>query len=155
MDRIAFIADVHLGKLAKLLRMLGFDTLYRNTLEDAEIAYLSRKENRVVLTRDRELISRLPSNLAFEVQSSQPYQQLREVLEYFQLKKEIQPFKRCLLCNRPLKRVEKEKILSRLEPRTQRYYDEFYQCPKCQKIYWKGSHYEHMLSFINEITKQT
>ncbi len=147
----AFILDVHLGKLAVYLRMLGFDTLYRNDYTDAEIARLAAAEDRVVLTRDRRLLMRRIIRRGYWVRALEPDIQLPEVLHRFQLKDSFRPFRRCLRCNHPLQAVSKEAVLPRLEPLTRRYYDEFHICPACNQIYWKGSHYQHMAARIRSL----
>lgn len=149
----AFILDVHLGKLARLLRMLGFDALYRNDYKDSEIAYLAVQQQRILLTRDRELWQKTPKHLACFISGTDPLRQLQEVLTRYNLVNRIEPFHRCLNCNAPLQPVDKQTILHRLEPKTKRYYHEFYQCSQCGKIYWKGSHYDRMKAFIARLTE--
>ncbi len=150
-----FILDVHLGKLARLLRMLGFDALYRNDYTDSEIAYLAVHYQRILLTRDRKLLQKTPRHLAGFISAAEPYRQLEEVINNYNLRDRIQPFHRCLICNAVLQPVDKQAILHRLEPKTIRYYHEFYQCSQCGKIYWKGSHYERMKAFIDRLTEGT
>ncbi len=144
-----FILDVHLGKLARLLRMLGFDALYRNDYKDSEMVYLAMHQRRILVTRDRELCQKTPKHLACFISAAEPYRQLEELLNNYNLLNRIHPFHRCLICNAVLQPVEKQAILHRLEPKTKRYYQEFYQCTHCGKIYWKGSHYERMKAFID------
>ena len=143
-----FILDVHLGKLAKYLRMLGFDTLYRNDNDDPEIIRISLSEHRIILTRDIGLLKVKTVSHAYFVRSQHPKGQLAEVLKYFDLYQAIDPFNRCIKCNGQLEPVEKEKIIHRLEPLTIKYFNEFYRCTDCQSIFWEGSHYEHMQHFI-------
>lgn len=147
-EPIRFILDVHLGKLARWLRLLGFDTLYRNDLDDPEIVEIAAMEGRTILTRDGGIMKRRAATRGYLVQSTVPQEQLREVLDYYQLQEQIQPFHRCLVCNGLLVHVEKSKILELLEPKTIRYYDTFFQCAECGKIYWRGTHYERMQGFL-------
>ncbi|MCF6157406.1 MAG: twitching motility protein PilT [wastewater metagenome] len=142
--KTAFILDVHLGKLAKILRMLGFDAEYRNDYHDHEIIQKSLKENRIILTRDRRLLHAKVVTHGYCIRSENPAEQLREVLNRFDLPLQIQPFKRCTMCNCELEKIEKSKIVHRLEPKTILYYNEFSICPGCDRIYWKGSHYEKL-----------
>jgi len=142
--RPLFVVDVNLGKLARLLRMLGFDAAYRNDFNDREIAELAAGEGRIVLTRDRRLLRFKVIEHGYWLRSDDPAEQIREVAKRYALSSIIKPFKRCLVCNGVIEPVEKEKVIERLEPRTKIYYDEFYSCSGCGKIYWKGSHYEHM-----------
>lgn len=146
-----FILDVHLGKLARLLRMLGFDALYRNDYRDREIARVSAEENRVVLTRDRRLLQFRVITHGYWLRSTDPDEQLQEVIERYELSSEIEPFNRCMECNGKIQPVGKNVISHRLEPLTERYYDEFYRCVSCNKIYWKGSHYDQMRDYMEEL----
>jgi uncharacterized protein with PIN domain len=146
-----FIADAHLGKLAIFLRMLGFDTLYQNDFEDHEMAVLSHQEQRIILTRDRGLLKRNQVTHGVYIHSTQPRQQLAEIIQRLQLSAFIQPFQRCLECNRLLQNVQKEQILESLPARTRERYDEFQKCPGCLRIYWKGTHYHRMQKFIEEV----
>lgn len=147
-----FLLDCHLGRLAAHLRMLGFDCLYQNDYDDAPLAHLAHEEQRILLTRDRRLLMRKIVQQGYCLRSLDPLQQLTEVILRFDLVNQIQPFHRCLRCNHPLETVEKETILNRLEPLTKKYFDEFHLCPVCGRIYWKGSHYERMRKFIEQIT---
>lgn len=145
-----FILDVHLGKLAKRLRLLGFDTLYRNDLQDNEIVDISLKEKRIILTRDIGLLKNKKVTHGYWLRSRQPKRQLREIVSRFDLKNLIRPFTRCLECNGVIHPVEKEAVLRRLPPNTRKYYQNFFQCAECGKIYWEGSHYQKMVSFLKD-----
>lgn len=149
--KIAFILDVHLGKLARMLRMLGFDTEYRNDYHDTEIIRRSLTENRITITRDRRLLHTKTITHGYCIRSNNPKEQLREMLNRFDLYDQVKPFQRCMMCNTILEKVEKSKILYRLEPKTILYYDKFYHCPGCKKIYWKGSHYVKLKEQLEEI----
>jgi uncharacterized protein len=139
-----FIVDVNLGKLAKRLRLLGFDCLYRNDYKDVEVANISASEQRVVLTRDRRLLYAKQISHGYWVRAVDIDIQVAEVLHRFDLYDSIQPFARCLMCNGVLNPVAKADILARLEPKTKLYYDIFYQCSDCQRVYWEGSHIDDM-----------
>ncbi len=143
--------DVHLGRLAAYLRLLGFDTLYRNDYDDPELAQISNAEDRVLLTRDLGLLKRSLVNRGYFVRNTKPAQQLGEIVRQFNLAGANRPFHRCLNCNGILQSVEKEAIADRLWPRTQQFYGEFHLCPSCGNIYWKGSHYERMQKFVDEV----
>jgi len=149
-----FILDNHLGQLATYLRMLGFDTLYRNDYQDDELSLVAVQEGRILLTRDRRLLMRKTIVYGHCLRSHDPRQQLCDVLRRYDLVGKITPFQRCLRCNHPLQPVSKESVLGRLEPLTKLYYDEFHLCPACDQIYWKGSHYEHMQGLIESATHQ-
>ena len=146
-----FILDNHLGRLNAYLRMLGFDCLYNKDWQDDTLAILAWKENRILLTRDRRLLMRKIIQKGLCIRSLNPHEQVREVLERFNLYGKYQPFSRCLRCNHELKPVSKETVIDQLEPLTRRYFDEFHQCSECGQVYWKGSHYDRMLTLINTL----
>jgi uncharacterized protein with PIN domain len=148
-----FVLDVHLGKLARNLRLLGFDTLYRNDYTDPQLAAISTKEKRIILTRDRHLLKRSGVTHAHWVRSDDPVEQAREVLRRFDLSGNVQPFTRCLNCNGLLEPVAKEEVLDRLEPLTRRHYDEFFLCRGCDGIFWRGSHADSLDHLITQITQ--
>jgi uncharacterized protein with PIN domain len=149
-----FILDNHLGQLATYLRMLGFDCLYRNDYQDEELARVSVEDGRVLLTRDRRLLMRKAIRRGYCIHHTDPRLQAAEVLRRYNLTGQVKPFQRCLRCNSPLQVVSKQDIIERLEPLTKKYYEEFHICPSCKQVYWKGSHYEHMLQLIGELEDQ-
>lgn len=146
-----FLLDGHLGRLTAHLRMLGFDCLYQNSFEDAEMAEIVQREERILLTRDRRLLMRKSVAYGYCLRSLESLEQVKEVIQRFELTDKIHPFHRCLRCNHPLESVEKDAILGQLEPLTRQYFDEFHICPACGQIYWQGSHYERMQSLIGKI----
>jgi uncharacterized protein with PIN domain/sulfur carrier protein ThiS len=149
-----FILDTHLGQLATYLRMLGFDTLYRNDYTDQELARVSSAEGRILLTRDRGLLKRAVVTHGYCVREMDPRKRLVEVLRRFDLFGAIRPFRRCIRCNGLLQPVSKQAISHRLPPKTRQYYDEFRVCEDCEQIYWKGSHYQRMQEFIARVLEQ-
>ncbi|CAG0938848.1 hypothetical protein BROC_00406 [Candidatus Brocadiaceae bacterium] len=148
-----FIMDVNLGKLAKRMRALGFDCLYRNDYQDAELVNIAVNEQRIALTRDRRLLFAKQLEHGYWVRHVEINSQVTEVLFRFNLYHLIQPFMRCLVCNGVLNTVAKADVLEHLEPKTRLYYEVFYRCSNCQRIYWQGSHIEnmqkHWASFLN------
>ncbi len=146
-----FVLDVHLGKLAAYLRMLGFDTLYRNDYDDPALAFISAEEHRILLTCDRMLLMRKQVSYGYLIRNRKPQQQLLEILSGYDLYDEIKPFSRCMHCNGNTRAVSKQDIATQLLPKTKKYYDEFYQCDSCNKIYWQGSHYLRMQDMINKV----
>lgn len=146
-----FIADNHLGRLAAYLRMLGFDTLYRNNYQDAELAAVAHQEERILLTRDRRLLMRRDVAFGCCLRSLDSQVQLGEVVARYALDRISRPFQRCLRCNHELEDVEKARVLDRLQPLTRRYFEEFARCPACDQVYWKGSHYDRMLELIQRL----
>jgi hypothetical protein len=149
-----FILDIHLGKLAVYLRILGFDCLYQNDSEDAVLAEQAEKLQRILLSKDRRLLMRKQVQYGYCVRSQDPARQSLEIVQRYRLSDKIKPLQRCLDCNTPLEPVEKDRILERLEPLTRQFYHEFHICPNCHKIYWKGSHYDRMRQFISWIQSQ-
>ncbi|OGU78771.1 MAG: twitching motility protein PilT [Ignavibacteria bacterium RBG_16_35_7] len=143
-----FILDVHLGTLAKYMRMLGFDTLYKNDYIDEEIVKISLKEKRAILTKDRGILKRSEVTHGYWIRSTKTDTQIIEVIKRFDLKEQIKELSRCLLCNSLLKKISKEKIIDRLPRKVKEFQNEFYCCKHCDKIFWKGSHYAKMLAVI-------
>jgi uncharacterized protein with PIN domain/sulfur carrier protein ThiS len=148
-----FVLDGHLGKLADYLRLLGFDTCYCNEADDDELAQISSREGRILLTRDRGLLKRSQVTYGYCVREKSPRRQVVAVVQRFDLTRFANPYTRCVHCNGLLKPVPKDVILERLEPKTKLYYDEFSICEDCGHIYWKGSHFERMEKFILGILK--
>ena len=148
-----FVLDTHLGRLAAYLRLLGFDCLYRNDYDDATLADISVNEKRILLTRDRGLLMRRLVTHAYCVRSSDPRQQIKEIVARFDLAGNVTPFKRCLRCNGLLEPVKKETVIDQLPPGTNQYYQEFYRCQGCHQIYWRGSHYAALQRLVNEVLK--
>ena len=147
-----FVLDIHLGKLASYLRLLGFDALFPEDYDDANLARISAEQDRITLTRDRGLLKRGNVTYGFCPRSTDPSQQLLEVLRRYELFDQLNPFSRCLRCNGSLKPVAKEQIIERLEPKTKLYYHDFQICEDCRQIYWQGSHFEHLESFIERFS---
>ena len=145
-----FICDDNLGKLAKWLRTLGYDTLFFDPIEDGELVAKALKEDRVVLSRDTHLSRfkfKLGENL-LRIESDKPLEQLKQVVEHFKLKPDKELiFSRCSVCNEPLEKVEKEKIKDRLYPFVYETQENFVNCPKCDRIYWSATH-------VGNITKK-
>lgn len=139
-----FVLDVNLGKLAKRLRLLGFDCLYRNDYRDAEVADIAAWERRIVLTRDRRLLHAKRIEHGYWVRAVEAAQQVEEVLQRYRLHGAARPFARCLQCNGELLPVAKQEVLDQLLPKTRLYYDEFRRCRDCRRIYWAGSHVDDM-----------
>ncbi len=146
-----FVLDVHLGRLATYLRMIGFDALYSAGYCDEELAHISVEERRILLTRDRGLLKRGQVTHGYWVRATEPRRQLVEVLRRFDLFRQTAPFRRCLRCNSLLEPVRKEEIVGRLPSKTRQCYDEFALCRTCDRVYWKGSHYERMQRFIEQV----
>ena len=146
-----FIPDVHLGTLARYLRLLGFDTAYDNDADDHEIVARAAAERRIILTRDKGLLKYGAVTHGAWIRATVPRNQLVEVLERFDLARRAAPFTRCLACNGLTCQVEKADIRNRLEPLTAEHYERFKHCGSCGRIYWEGSHYARMRAFVEAL----
>ncbi|UCB52542.1 MAG: Mut7-C RNAse domain-containing protein, partial [Candidatus Zixiibacteriota bacterium] len=148
-----FICDDNLGKLAKWLRTLGYDTLFFDPIEDGELVARALKEDRVVLSRDTQLSRfkfKLGENL-IRIESDKPLKQLKQVLHHFNLKPDKELLlSRCSVCNEPLQKVQKEKIKDRLYPYVYKTQDCFVHCPKCDRIYWSATHVARMTKTLSD-----
>jgi uncharacterized protein with PIN domain len=146
-----FALDVHLGKLAKLLRMFGFDAQYSNAITDEELARLARAEKRIILSRDRGLLKRRTVTHGYLVRSAAPRRQLAEVLRRFDLAGSLRMFSRCMECNLPLSRVDKASITALLPAVVALTYNDFSRCPGCGRVFWRGTHWERMTALAAEV----
>jgi uncharacterized protein len=146
-----FVLDTHLGQLARYLRMLGFDTLYRNDYPDEELAQIASQEPRILLTRDRGLLKRGIVTYGRYVRATGPRLQVAEIVRRYELTGRMTPLRRCLICNGLLRPACKEDVLDRLAPKTRHYFHEFSQCGSCGQVYWKGSHYDRMRRFVEQV----
>ncbi|MCC6071873.1 Mut7-C ubiquitin/RNAse domain-containing protein [Massilia sp. GCM10020059] len=145
---LRFVADAHLGGLARFLRMAGFDTLYDNNYMDGDIEKTSISENRIVLTRDRELLKRRGITHGCYVHAIRSEEQFREIVRRLDLAGSIKPFTLCLKCNAPLRQVDKAEVIDRLPPSVRQHHQEFCMCGICQGIFWKGSHWQRMSAVL-------
>jgi uncharacterized protein with PIN domain/sulfur carrier protein ThiS len=144
-----FLADAHLGGLARFLRMAGFDTLHAPNLDDAQIRRIAELEERVVLTRDRELLKCREIGSGYYVRALKPQAQLREVAARYRLAAQARPFTLCLECNLPLRPVEKACVVARLPEQVLQLHDSFMHCHGCDRVFWPGSHYERMAATLS------
>ena len=136
----SFVADGHLGKLVRDLRLLGIDVAYRNDADDRDLLSIMQREQRALLTRDRPLLMHRVVKNGFFPRSQKPFAQTIETLRRFELASALAPFTRCLRCNGILNRTEKKAVIDQLEPLTRLYYEDFTKCPSCGQTYWRGSH---------------
>lgn len=146
-----FILDVHLGKLAAYLRMLGFDAEYGRSFTDAQLVEISAGEHRILLTRDRGLLKHGALTHGYWVREIDSRRQIAEVVHRFHLWRAIRPFTRCMTCNGVLEPVSKEQARNLVPRRSLEHYDEFHRCVRCGRIYWQGSHYARMRRWIEEL----
>jgi uncharacterized protein with PIN domain len=136
-----FVADGHLGTLARNLRLLGFDVAYDRHAKDRQLLGAMEREDRALLTRDRRLLMHAIVRYGYCPRAQNADDQTIEVVRRFHLFDSISPFSRCLRCNAPLQKVGKADVIEKLEPLTKIYYEEFRRCPGCGQIYWAGSHF--------------
>jgi len=146
-----FIVDVNLGKLAPKLRLLGFDTLFRNDYEDDEIVRIAGTEKRIILTRDKGLLKHTEVTHGYWLRNDNPKMQLREVVNRLQLNNCFQPFTRCSNCNNFLETVNKNVIKTCVHDDTFGRYDLFWKCKGCGNVYWRGSHYDKICEWVDEL----
>ena len=149
-----FVVDVNLGRLARLLRILGFDAWWSSNADDATLADISLDEQRILLTRDRGLLKRRAITHGLFVHSQDPEEQALEVIRRLDLGQRLAPLTRCLHCNGALAAVAKHEVIDQLEPLTRQYYEEFSRCTECGRIYWAGSHHAKLLSLVERLRRQ-
>jgi uncharacterized protein with PIN domain len=150
-DSLRFLADAHLGGLARFLRMLGFDTLHDHAYHDPDIVRFALEERRIVLTRDRELLKCREILRGGYVRALKAEAQLREVAARFDLASKARPFTLCLRCNLPLEPVEKQLVVHRLPETVADLQQNFFHCRGCDRVYWPGSHYERMRAALERM----
>ncbi len=152
---IRFVSDTHLGKLARYLRLFGFDTLYSNIWKDDELAEIAvRGKKRELLTRDHGLLKRSKVTHGYFIRSDKPALQIREVLTKFDLYRSVKPFTRCIPCNGLIHAITKDQVIEELPDSVSKTFDKFSVCEDCKKIYWKGSHYDHMQRIIDDLLEE-
>ncbi len=144
-----FIADCHLGKLAKYLRAMGFDTLYFNTIDDNDLIELANKDGRIILTRDKALHERTEAP-TFYLESIDNLKQLKELQKEFCIKS-YKLTGRCIVCNKELEAVDKSEIEDKIPKKVRLSFSEFEICSTCNRIYWHGDHYKRMMNTIASI----
>jgi len=148
-----FIADSHLGALARLLRMAGFDTLYDNHYHDSDIQAIATDEGRIVLTRDRELLKRRAIGHGCYVHALEPATQLSEVARRFGLARAARPFSLCLHCNAPLRPVDKNAVRGQVPDMGWSRHERFNTCDICRRVYWAGTHWQRMRKLLQEVLR--
>jgi hypothetical protein len=146
-----FSLDVHLGKLARLLRMFGFDAAWSREAEDEELVRTARQQARIILTRDRGLLKRRLVTHGYLVRSTEPRDQVAEVIRRFDLAGAVRLFGRCMRCNEPLVPMDRQEAEPVVPAVVARLYGEFSRCPGCGRVFWKGSHWERMKKLAAEV----
>jgi uncharacterized protein len=149
-----FVVDVNLGRLARLLRVLGFDVWWSSDADDATLAEVGLGEQRILLTRDRGLLKRRAITHGLFVHSQHPEEQTLEVIKRLDLGQRLAPLTRCLHCNGKLVAVPKDEVIDQLEPLTRQHYEEFSRCAECGRIYWAGSHHARLVGLVERLRQQ-
>lgn len=150
---VRFVADAHLGGLAHLLRLAGFDTLYDNHYADEAIEALAAAEGRIVLSRDRELLKRRTITHGCYVRALKPQEQLREIVGRLDLVRSIRPFRLCLTCNAPLRSLDRSEALGRVPDGVFERQTRFVTCDVCKRIFWEGSHWSRMRALVDSLAE--
>jgi uncharacterized protein len=150
-----FVADVHLGKLARHLRMAGFDTQWSNAWDDEEIVRRSLADRRTILTRDKGMLRRGEVERGYFVRATESEAQLAEVIAALQLESLVAPFTRCRECNVVLEETTKEAVLDRLPDKVRGFYQRFKRCPGCDRVYWEGTHFARMQGVLSRLAGAT
>ena len=149
-----FVVDVNLGRLARLLRLLGFDVWWSSDADDKALADISLDQQRILLTRDRGLLKRRAVTHGLFIRSDDPEEQALELIRRLDLRQQLAPLTRCVRCNGKLAAVAKDEVVDHLEPLTRRYYEEFSRCPECGRIYWAGSHHARLVGLVERLREQ-
>jgi uncharacterized protein with PIN domain len=149
-----FMVDCMLGKLAKWLRILGFNAAYLNKAEDGELLLLARREKRVLLTKDQELLQSAAGLPSLFVESDDWQEQVTQVLDAFRLRDRAKPHSRCLVCNVEIKRIPKRMARNLVTPFVFERAVSFAICPSCGRVFWPGTHFEDMDLKIGQIFRK-
>jgi uncharacterized protein len=148
---LKFVLDVHLGRLAGYLRMLGFDAVYANRASDHELVRISSEQNRILLTRDRGVLKHSAVTHGYWLRETDSRRQAAEVVRRFDLARSLRPFTRCMTCNEPLRAASKAEVRGRIPPAILEWCEEFRKCAGCQRVYWHGSHCRRMRRWIDQL----
>ena len=146
-----FVADRMIGRLARMLRLLGYDTVYQPELKPTGLTELALREDRIILTRGETRLRFPGVTNVFSVRSEHPSEQLREVVAEFSLDPKLGLWTRCTVCNGAISPVAKEKIKDLVKPKVYEIYSDFYRCEGCGRVYWHGSHVEQILKNLSHV----
>ncbi|HZX10200.1 MAG TPA: Mut7-C RNAse domain-containing protein [Acidobacteriota bacterium] len=151
---IKFVVDCMLGKLAKWLRILGFDTLFFSKAEDDELIDIARRENRLLLTRDTGIVEKAKKIKVVFIQSENWKEQVKQVLDELDLRDKVKPYSRCIECNVLLKSISKKQAKNLVAPFVYERSDSFSLCPRCGRVFWPGTHHSDMNFKIEDILEK-
>jgi uncharacterized protein with PIN domain len=149
-----FILDVHLGRLARYLRMLGFDSAWRCDWSDSQIVDRALLDQRIILTRDVGILKQKRVSHGYWLRHTQPEKQLAEVIEALDLSSQVKPFTRCMVCNGLIRSANQETLKGMVDAEILARFQQFWRCADCGKVYWQGSHYQRMLRVVRRIDLQ-
>jgi uncharacterized protein with PIN domain len=153
-----FIVDSNVGRLARWLRIAGFDTLFINDLDDNRLVRIALSEGRVLLTKDTQILKRRVAVTGrlkvLLIEGEEVKRQLRQVVKTFNLASEVKPFTLCLECNKPLVPREKAEVEGQVPPYVFQTQTQYMQCPECQRVYWRGTHWERMSRELERIVER-
>lgn len=152
--RTIFIADINLGDIVKYMRALGLDVYFNPMLSSRKIIEISNQENRILLTKSRDLLKYKEVTHGIFIRPGTTMEQIRQLIDFLNIKDKIKPFSRCLLCNNLLESVPMKKIVHRIPQKTKAFCDEYVHCKACDKIYWKGTHFAKIKKVIDQILDQ-
>lgn len=150
---VRFVADAHLGRLARYLRLIGFDTLFENDPGDAALVRISLDEGRILLSRDRRLLERRGLTHSLWIPATRPREQLGYLVDRLDLYGQCRPFTRCTVCNGILSPVDKDADDLRLPPRIRAAFDTFWRCNGCSRVYWQGSHFMRLKEMVKQLSQ--
>jgi len=153
---LRFIVDHNVGKLAKWLRMMGYDSLFFNGSDDSHMVAQALAEDRVILTRDSQIMKRRVVNSgrlrAILINSEEPEWQMQQLMDTLDLKHQLRPFTLCLECNQPLVERKQEEVKERVPPYVYKTQEQYMECPACHRIYWRGTHWETMIKKLEKFS---
>jgi len=147
----AFVVECTLGKLAKWLRLGGFDTLFDIRPPDhRRLAKYAQTQNRLILSRTQKVIRHLETDKGLLIQFNAPIDQLRQVMRHFNIqRRDLRPLSRCSQCNYPLRAADQENLRGAVPDYIRQQHEKFLMCPQCHRVYWPGTHGARMLAFID------
>lgn len=148
---LRFIADAMLGRLAHWLRVLGYDTAYEAHITNADLVQQARQENRLILTRDQSLPQKWHLDRYLLVAATAPMLQLRQVVQHFDLSWQTHWFSRCMICNTQLDPVARQDVTQQVPPDVLEHHRTFVRCSTCRRIYWRGTHVDHMQNQLRQV----